>query len=464
MRLSLIAVLAVGCTTDYTSQELPPEILLSTTTIDFGEVVVGKQAEIGINLENTGRGVLHIETCELDGTTSADFELVELGADSVGPHESITLAAIYTPDMVGQDFGRIRLNTDDPDNFLTEVNLVGFGVEPDIDVDPETLWFGEVQAPDTKTLTVEVAAEGTGTTWISDISFEDDLGVFSYTLPSECSDLPYGLDSGFSFEVDVTYSPTETAEHDTFLLIQSNDPREPTAAVRLLGNAEYNPDENYPPEVEITDPNYGNYLVLGESTLLTGYVYDLEDSPENLTCAWYANTTFLGNATPDDDGYVSLVTDQIPQGDVTLLLVAMDTGLDTGSDSVSVTVWDAEEPVRYTLSGGGTVYHYWTADDDVEISVDGVTIFADNNHTQDNHPPVEFDAEVGSIIHITAWDINECRKQLDTLYLHFGTGMFLPLNEAICAASCDSDSCYDGSYSGPWPNTFLDADYEITIP
>jgi hypothetical protein len=464
MKLSLLAALTLGCTTDYTSQELPPELQLSTTTIDFGEVVVGKQAEIGISLENTGRGVLHIETCELDGTTSGDFELIELGTDRVEPREAITLAAVYTPDMVGQDFGRIRLITDDPGGSLTEVDLIGFGVEPDIDVDPETLWFGDVQAPDTKTLTLEVAAEGTGTTWISEIGFEDDLGVFEYSLPADCESLPFGLDPGFSFEMQVTYSPTVTAEHDTHLLIHSNDPREPTAAVRLLGNAEYNPDENAPPEVEITDPNYGNYLVLGESTLLAGYVFDLEDSPQNLTCAWYADTDFLGNSTPDQDGHVSLVTDRIPEGEVNLTLVAMDTQFATGADSVSVTVWDTEEPVRYTLSGGATVYHYWAVDDDVEISVDGVPIFADNNHTQDNHPPVEFDAEVGSIIHITAWDINECRKQLDTLYLHFGTGMFLPLNEAICAASCDSDPCYDGSYRGPWPNTFLDADYEITIP
>jgi hypothetical protein len=464
MKLALLAALTLGCTPDYTSQELPPELQLSTTTIDFGEVVVGKRAEIGIYLENTGRGVLHIEECSLDGTTSGDFELIELETDRVEPRESITLAAAYTPDMIGQDFGRIRLVTDDPGASLTEVDLIGFGVEPDIDVDPETLWFGEVQAPDTKTLTLEVAAAGTGTTWISDISFEDDLGVFEYSLPSEVEALPYGLDAGFSFEMQVTYTPTATAEHDTHLLIHSNDPVEPTAAVRLLGNAEYNPDENAAPEVEITDPNYGNYLVLGESTLLAGYVFDLEDSPENLTCAWYADTTFLGNSTPDQDGYVSLVTDRIPVGDVNLTLVAMDTQLETGADSVAVTVWDTEEPVRYTLSGGATVYHYWAVDDDVEISVDGVPIFADNNHTQDNHPPVEFDAEVGSIIHITAWDINECRKQMDTLYLHFGTGMFLPLNEAICAASCDSDPCYDAAYHGPWPNAFLDADYEITIP
>ncbi len=464
MKPYLLAFLGFACTPDYTSQELPPELQLSTTTIDFGEVVVGKQAEIGISLENEGRGVLHIEECALDGTTSGDFELLDLGVDRVDPHQAVTLAAVYTPDMVGQDFGRIRLVTDDPDGSLTEIDLIGFGVEPDIDVDPETLWFGEVQAPDTKTLTVEVAAAGTGTTWISDIAFEDDLGVFSFTLPSECYDLPYGLEAGFSFEMEVTYSPTATAEHDTFLLIHSNDPREPTAAVRLLGNAEFNPDENYPPEVEITDPNYGNYLVLGEPTQLAGYVYDLEDTPQNLTCAWYANSSFLGNATPSADGYVSLITDQIPQGEVNLVLVAMDSQLETGSDSVGVTVWDAEEPVRYTISGGATVYHYWTADDDVEISVDGVPIFADNNHTQDNHPPVEFDAQVGSTIHIVAWDINECRKQLDSLYLHFGTGMFMPLNEPICAASCESDSCYDASYNGPWPNTFIDADYEITIP
>ncbi len=464
MALPLLAVLALACTPDTEFQALDPELALSTSTIDFGEVVVGKYFDVGISLENVGRGTLQIEGCELDGTTSGDFELIELEGDKVEPHESMTLSARYTPDMIGQDYGTVRLTTNDPEDAVTEVNLIGFGIEPDIDVDPETLWFGDVDAGSTNTLTLEVAAAGTGTTWISGIDFEDDLGVFTLEMPDEVSELPYGLQAGFSFEMDVTYAPTETAEHDTFLLIQSNDPVEPTAAVRLLGNAEYNPHENTEPEVEITDPDYGHYLVLGEETELQGYVYDLEDGTENLTVAWYAETMFLGNSVPEADGFVSLTTDQLPEGDVNILLVALDTRLETGTDSVLVTVWDTEDPIRYTISGGNTVYHYWTIDDDVEIYVDGVAIFADNNNTQDTHPPVEFDATLGSVINIIAWDVNTCRKKLEALYLHFGTGLFIPLNEDICNSSCSTDSCYDGTYNGPWPNKFLDEEYEITIP
>ncbi len=464
MKHLFLAVLAVACSPEYESQGLDPEMVLSTATIDFGEVVVGKQSEVGILLENLGKGTLQIDSCELDGTTSLDFELIELESDRVQPHSSITLAARYVPDTIGQDYGSIRIETNDPDASVTNVDLVGFGVEPDIDLDPETLWFGDVEAPDLKTLTVEVSARGTGTTWLEDIAFEDDLGVFSYELPDEVAEFPYGLQSGFSFEVDVTYAPTETAEHDTYLLFHSNDPAEPTAALRLLGNAEYNPDENSPPEAEITNPDYGNYLVLGEDTELEGYVYDLEDSAENLTVSWFAGSIVLGTSTPDEDGYVSLTTDALPEGEVTIMLVAMDSALETGTDTVTVNVWDTEEPLRYTISGGDTVYHYWTVDDDIEIYVDGVAVFADVNNTQDSHPPLEFDAEVGSIINIVARDVNTCRKKLDALTLHFGSGESQPLNDYICASACGEDSCYDPEYNGPWPNQFLDEEYEITIP
>ena len=463
MTRTLYALLFLGACQEYDVQESHPELELATSTIDFGEVVVGKVSTLGILLENTGPGVLHIESCALDGTTSADFALEDLETDRVEPRDSVELRASYAPDIVGQDFGRIRLETDDPDQPVTEIDLIGFGVEPDIDIDPETLWFGEVAVLDSKTMTVEVAASGTGTTWISSIEFEDDMGAYSMELPDEVQTLPYGLQSGFSFSIDVTFTPPEDTAYDSYLLLASNDPDEPTAAVSLLGNSEA-PPENEPPTVEITDPNWGNSLVLGESTELAGYVFDIEDGAENLSCTWWANTTFLDNSTPDADGNVSLVTDQLPDGEVVITLTAMDSEYATGSDSVEVTVWDTTEPVRYTLAGGNTVYHYWTADDDVVISVDGVAIFADNNHTADNHPPVEFDAEPGSTIHITATDINYCRKQLDALYLHFGTGMFVPLTEGICVAACDDDSCHDASYSGPWPNVFLDEDYENTIP
>ncbi len=462
-------VLLVGCSHDYDARALEPKLELSTSTIDFGEVVVGKQSEVGILLENTGGGTLLIEGFELDGTTSADFSLLDLESDSVEPGEDITIGARYVPDVVGQDYGNIAITSNDPEDPLTQVALVGFGVEPRIDLDPETLWFGDVAIADTESLEVTVGAVGTGTVWIDSIQFEDDMDAFSMELPEEVSEFPYALQGGFSFVVTVNFTPLADTSYDSNLLFISNDPTEPTSAVRLLGNTEENPDGNEAPTVEITDPNWGNYLVAGEPVELAGVVVDLEDDPTSLVCYWYVSDDAGGmipidDGEPNESGEISNTTSDLPPGDRTITLIAMDTDQATGMDSVDVVVWDPEEELRYTIAGGETVYHYWSVDDDIDISLNGVFIFQDRNHTQDTHPPVEFEAEVGDIITIEANDYNECKKEIDPLYLHFGTGTYIQLNDAICDSACSEDACYSGSYMGPWPNIFLQEDYEITIP
>lgn len=281
-------LLVMGCKQDYNVKEGIPVIRMSADTLDFGEVVVGKWAEMGVYVYNDGWAPLVVDAVELDSSTSADFELGGLDPMTLDPGDQGVLTARYTPDIVGQDWGNVVISTNDEENPVTNLGLLGFGVEPHIDVDPETLWFGTLDVGDTKTLSFEIGASGTGTTWIQTLELEDDLGVFTVDVPPDVL-LPYALSPGFSLEVDVTFAPTDGAVADTNVLIGSNDPLQPSAAVRLLGNSEDNPSGNTAPQVEITSPNWGNYYVYGEPVGLEGSAVDLEDGPEALTCGWYAD-------------------------------------------------------------------------------------------------------------------------------------------------------------------------------
>ncbi len=448
---------------DYEVHENLPDLDLPTATIDFDEVVVGLQSEVGIAIDNLGMGVLKVEDLQLDDSTSPDFTILGMDDDQIAGGESGVLSVRYVPDAVGQDYGTIIMATNDPQEPEVEIELLGFGVEPVIDVDPEILWFGQIDVGASDTMQVQVAAAGTGTTRITDMVIEDFPGIFSYQLPDDVI-LPYALSAGFSFTFDVTFTPASADSYDTDLVISSNDPVNPTVAVRLLGNSEDDPTENAPPTVEITQPDWGNYLILGEATELRGVTVDVEDGPESLAAMWYVGSQLLGTSTPDSSGTVSLTTTVLPEGDITITLRAMDSEGLMGEDTVDVTVWNEEEPMLYVISGGTTIYDYWTVDDDVEIMLNGETIFQDANHTQDNHPPVEFEAEKGSTIRIVATDYNYCQKMLDALFLHFGSGASQPLNDSICNSACESDACYDGTYSGPWPSVFLDDSYTIEIP
>jgi len=84
--------------------------------------------------------------------------------------------------------------------------------------------------------------------------------------------------------------------------------------------------------------------------------------------------------------------------------------------------------------------------------------------TKDTLAPVEFEGSPGDVIRIVASDINSCDLMIDALVLHWGTGESQALNAAECASACVDATCYDGTYSGPWPGIFLDESYTIAIP
>ncbi|MCB9759008.1 MAG: choice-of-anchor D domain-containing protein [Alphaproteobacteria bacterium] len=461
MPRSPLALLALLACSEYQVNEQHPRMVLPIDTLDFEQVVRGTRVTLTVSVENAGRAPLLIDAARLTEATSADFAIVDLEADEIAAGEGAALSVSYTPDAVGQDLGELELETNDPEQPTRRLGLIGYGVEPRIDVDPETLWFGDVTPPAERTLTVDLAARGQGWLSVRDVVLDGDTAPFTYALPSSVS-LPHRMSPGAGFSIDVTYKPTDTLEARAELLIHSNDPLEPVVAVRLLGNVEGEGIE--PPSVEITDPDWGNYLLAGETASLRGVVVDDADPPENLLCAWYANGLLLGTSTPDSAGNVALDTDTLPVGEVTLALRALDSAGNAAEDEVDVVVWDPEEPIRYVISGGSSIFDYWTVDDDVTVLLDGEPVLQDTNRTQDTHAPVEFEARAGQQIRILATDINACQKKLSPLTLHFGTSDQQQLNDLVCGSSCPQDACYDGSYAGPWPNVFLDETWTIEIP
>ena len=63
-----------------------------------------------------------------------------------------------------------------------------------------------------------------------------------------------------------------------------------------------------------------------------------------------------------------------------------------------------------------------------------------------------------------ATDVNACRKAIDELWLHFGTTRSMKLLDAASASSCPADPDYDETYTGPWPNEFVDTAVVVAIP
>ncbi|MFT5683769.1 MAG: hypothetical protein ACI8RZ_004701 [Myxococcota bacterium] len=440
-----------------------PNIALSATTLDFGEVVLGHQSTITVYVENSGIGDLTIELIELDGTTSTDFALMTETSLVVGPSDIGEISVRYVPDIAGQDYGRVRIVSDDEDDPEVELDLSAFGVEPLLDVDPSTLWFGHVGIGDTREMTIALSARGSGALKIKSLSFPNgEDAVYSVEVP-DWMELPYAMESGQSIELPVSYTPTDEAAWEGELIIETNDPTTPEYTVILLGNTKDDPTENAAPVVQITDPDWGDYYLDGDTITVVATVYDEEDGNAGILCGLYADLAGQATGFTDEFGGIVLTASDVGTGDISMKVGCSDSEGLQGSDSVDVSIFDPLEPLKYTVTGGSTLFDYWSVDDDVTIYVNGSAVFSDSNHATDNHPPTEFDASIGDTVRIVAEDYNYCMRSLDPLYLHFGAGHSQDLNAEYCQSACSEDACYDSDFE--WETgVYYDEEFTITIP
>lgn len=458
----LLALTLLACTSGPDLNKGKAEMVVSPARVDFGEVVLRNYVTVRVRLQNEGYGTLLVEDVALGDGTSPDFAVVSF-PEEVRHGEEAYVELTYTPDVEGQDFGTVVFTTNDSVAPVLTLELEGMGTLPRVDIDPEILYFGMVTPGESVTLTTSVGAAGSGKLRVTGVGFagEEDV-AFSYTLPADFAE-PYVVSQGFTFPISVTFSPPDEAEYTGELWIETNDPEEPVAAVRLLGNTVDDPTENEPPVVEILDPDNGEYFLDDTTVRFLGYVFDPDEAPTNLLCGWYADGTRIELGDVDSTGTVN-GSGLLPVGEVELTLRCYDSEGLAGEDTTVLTVWPHEEPVVYTISGGDSVFDWFGVDDDITITVNGVEVFRDANHTKDTLAPVQFEAVRGDVIGITASDINSCDKLVDALVLHWGTGESQPLNDAICDSACVDAACYSGTYNGPWPGIFLDETYTIAIP
>lgn len=457
----MIFLLLTACVDNAVHAGLP-KADVSPASIDFGEVVLGTAAQIGVNVQNSGIGELEVSAASMSDISSPDLRVVDF-PKSVSRDAAGVLTIEYQPDVEGQDFGSVTITSNDKDNPTIEVPIEGTGVRPHCDVDPELLYFGTLAVGESATQTVRISASGSGDLRIRSIAFagEEDA-AYTFSLPTEYAE-PYTLANGFSIAMNVTFAPPSADEFTGEVLVTTNDPDEEQVAVHLYGNTVDDPTKNESPVVEILDPNTGEHFLSTQVVTLSGHVYDQDEAATNLTCTWYAAGTPVAAALPTGAGDV-MSTAMLPVGAIDVALRCFDSAGAMGEDVASVEVFDPDKPLPYVISGGTSLFDYISVDDDLEIKLNGTRIYVDASGEASTLAPIKFEAAVGDQLEIIATDQKYCRAYLDSLRLFWGSGDMQVLNVDTCHSACEGEDCYDEDYAGPWPNVFLDEFYTIEIP
>jgi hypothetical protein len=458
--LSLLAVAQWGCS-ETTLSRAEAQIGVEPTAIDFGVVNLLSIQSEQLKVTNEGSGWLEIEGIEVLDDNGAFWASSD--SYSLIDEEGWMLAVSFAPvEELSQD-AILRLVSSAVDRPVVDVPLVGVGVRPVLDLLPSAMHFDTSEGATTESQTVLLESTGSGPVLITELAMlEDEETAFTYELPAAVL-LPYMLEPGFSIEVTVTHEPVIGGTYGAELHIYSNDLNDEDQTVALAASGTGATGNE--PEVEITEPGSGHAMELGDLVDLVGVVTDADQDADTLVVYFQSDAQGnLGTVAPDVDGNVSILDLELDAGTHTITLLAIDNQGNTGSDSVSVLVWEEGQTFDYVISGGDTPYHYFMVDDDVNLYLNGSLFFTDNDGGQNLHAPVSVTAMPGDVLRIEATDQIACSKVLDGLYLHLNDANIQPLNDLISVSACEEHDDYDPDYEGPWPNVYLDEQYVITIP
>jgi len=230
-----------------TGSDLPlPDIDVWPLTIDFGTVVVGTSATEQVEVANVGTADLDVTSLTLATGGEFSFNCLTLpGIIVPGGVEYIDVT--YTPVDNTADYDTLTIASNDPDEPTVEVELIAAPTpQPDIDVDPWTVDFGDVKINTTENAWVTIYNVGNADLNLNSISVN---GPAAFAIPTN----PQGtiVGAGGDTQMQVSFTPTYEIPYTGMVDIDSNDPDEPTVYVDLLG-------DGATPEIEI-DPWYYDF-------------------------------------------------------------------------------------------------------------------------------------------------------------------------------------------------------------
>jgi hypothetical protein len=220
-------------------------------TINFDATPINEVSTKTVILENTGAGVLRLNSIKLEENPEDDLNEFEPEGDwpasvELESGESIALAVKWSPRNTTRDTGTIRIATNDSTARNFEVPITTPGLEPDIS-SPRLVQFPRVPTGETQRLLTSITNSGQAPLQLKRIILSPvDATEFSVTFPTVGQESDPSQDTttwadviapGEKIDVRVGFTPTSTNPASAEIIIDSNDPDSPQYRVSLSGNA-----------------------------------------------------------------------------------------------------------------------------------------------------------------------------------------------------------------------------------
>lgn len=250
--LACLALLLGSACNEDVFIETPPVMQLGVESLEFGAVAVGRRASREVVVQNAGAGPLQLGQWEVSGTGAAAFTATLPEGDIVPAGQGRVVVTFAPPD-IGRFPATLTITGNDPKRRQAAVELGGDGYRQGaLQVEPDELDFGRVDAGSSATGTVLISNVGNGDLLVQAVYLSDDTSpdfrLLSSTQPGE-------LPGGRSVAIRLAYSPGlgSLPPGPGQLVVEAADPLNPRVAVTLRAElnrapvAEAGPDQQVDP-------------------------------------------------------------------------------------------------------------------------------------------------------------------------------------------------------------------------
>jgi hypothetical protein len=224
------------------------QVVLSDTSLEFGQICVGSPVSEPLVVSNSGFGWLTVSEISTDNSDYSAYPT----SFPLPPGGDCAVQVQFTPGSAGPSTGILTIHSDDPVHPAAEVALDGEGVgSVEIATSDTLLVFGAVcvNATSPELLYLGVYSEGVCPLVVSDIGIDNSdfsVDVAEFTLAPEDSR-----------HVCVAFDPSSAGPISGTLTILSTDPEHPAVEVALEGEG------LAPPEIAVSPDSLSADLLAG---------------------------------------------------------------------------------------------------------------------------------------------------------------------------------------------------------
>jgi hypothetical protein len=216
-----------------------PQLTLSTSTLNFGSVVVNSSAKASVTLTSSGTSAVTVNSASMAGAgfTIAGTTLpVTLNSNqllTLNPGQSVTLQLQFLPTVAGAATGKLTIGSNSTTGSIASVALTGTGTagatSPQLTLSASSLNFGSVTVNSSAKASVTLTSSGTSAVTVNSAS----ITGAGFTIVA--GTLPVTLSPNQSTTLQLQFLPTAAGAASGQLIISSNSTSGSTATVALAG-------------------------------------------------------------------------------------------------------------------------------------------------------------------------------------------------------------------------------------